>query len=394
MKRLLKITFDAFIFSFIPIVSWFALGLLVDENLVNVFTLTYPIQFIYGLLRSIFAVGANIHKEKNNDKNIVMSSMIVGTIVSLIIFGLIAINIDSYITFMNMDINTYHNFTIYSVIQLYLQLIFSFIIEKLYYEDKNTLANKYMLSFNLLNLIVLIITSIIFKNQFYIILITLLSIFIYLVYIFIRQFDKFDFKFKLIPLIKYESVDICDKIFFFLIYVFGISNTASFGIEYITAMNFVTLLTDTQWDAFDAISTVAKIDISKKCFNYKQHLKNAYKLLGILFISITLLFILMLPFKQVNLTIVFIYIAIEVFSFLIYPAYIIKTYFLQLEHSSIKTTTNKFITSVLRTSLSFLKTPFCTGIGQVCSCIYQFITINIIFKNNYKIEKNGTIIRK
>ncbi len=40
------------------------LGLLVDKNLVNVFTLTYPLQFIWALMKSIFATGANISKEK------------------------------------------------------------------------------------------------------------------------------------------------------------------------------------------------------------------------------------------------------------------------------------------------------------------------------------------
>ena len=46
MKRLLRISFNSAIFSLILILSWFMLGLLVDKNLVNVFTLTYPLQFI------------------------------------------------------------------------------------------------------------------------------------------------------------------------------------------------------------------------------------------------------------------------------------------------------------------------------------------------------------
>ena len=35
MKRLLKISFDSLFFSFIPIISWFILGMLVDKNLIN-----------------------------------------------------------------------------------------------------------------------------------------------------------------------------------------------------------------------------------------------------------------------------------------------------------------------------------------------------------------------
>ena len=55
MKRLLRIASNSAIISFIPIISWLCLGLLVDKNLVNVFTLTYSLQFILELLKSIFA---------------------------------------------------------------------------------------------------------------------------------------------------------------------------------------------------------------------------------------------------------------------------------------------------------------------------------------------------
>ena len=92
MKRLLKISFDLSLLSFIPIVSWFLLGIIVDKNLINIFTLTYPLQFIYYILSSVFSTGANISKEKDNNKNAVMSGMFIGTIVSTIIFLVVLIN--------------------------------------------------------------------------------------------------------------------------------------------------------------------------------------------------------------------------------------------------------------------------------------------------------------
>ena len=112
MKRLLKIGFDLSLLSFIPVISWFLLGIIVDKNLINIFTLTYPLQFIYYILKSIFSTGANINKEKDNNQNAVMSGMFIGTIISIIIFSIILINIDNYINFMNMDIHTYKIFTI------------------------------------------------------------------------------------------------------------------------------------------------------------------------------------------------------------------------------------------------------------------------------------------
>lgn len=394
MKRLLKVSFDSIIFSFIPILSWFMLGLLVDKDLINVFSLTYPIQFIWYIMCSIFGVGPNIYKEKHNDKNVVMTSMIIGIIVGFLVFGILALNIDNYINFMNMNVSIYHNFALYSVIQLYIQLIFVFILQKLYYEDKNDLANKYTLSLNLFNFIVLIICSLIFDSQVYIIVITLITLFLFVLFIFIREANKFKFSFHLSDFIKYDSVDICNSLFFFIIFLFGISNATSYGVEYIAALNFVALITDTQWDGFGAISTVAKIDIARGCFNYKEHKKNAYKLLVILLLTILLLFTVMYPLYNPNFILVIIYFLFELVNFLIYPIYRIKTCFLQLEYSSLITTSNKCISSVFRTCLSFLKTPFCTGIGQVCSSLYQFITINFLFHKNYKINDAGVVVRK
>ena len=42
---------------------------------------------------------------------------------------------------------------------------------------------------------------------------------------------------------------------FFLIYLFGLSNALEFGEKYTVALNFVALITDTQWDSFDAITS-------------------------------------------------------------------------------------------------------------------------------------------
>ena len=51
MKRLLKISFDSLFFSLMPILQWFLLGLLIDKNLINVFSITYPLQFMYSLIK-------------------------------------------------------------------------------------------------------------------------------------------------------------------------------------------------------------------------------------------------------------------------------------------------------------------------------------------------------
>lgn len=394
MKRLLKIGFDLSLLSFIPVISWFLLGIIVDKNLINIFTLTYPLQFIYYILKSIFSTGANINKEKDNNQNAVMSGMFIGTIISIIIFSIILINIDNYINFMNMDIHTYKIFTIYSVLQLFISLEFAMILNKLYYEEKNILANKYSLIFNLLNFIVLIVVSLITKNQIVIITTTLIPLALFTMYIYIKNSDKFKLQLDIIKCIKYDSVELFNNIAFFLIFLFGLSNALEFGEQYAIALTFVALITDTQWDTADAIVIAATIDISKNNFNYKYHISNAYKLLGILFLTTLFMFVCLYGFYDLDFKITMVYFSFEIVNFMIYPIYRIKTCYLQLEWSAFKTTSNKICASILRMIISLFKTPFCTGIGQVCSSIYQFISVSIFFKLNYNVDKIGNVKSK
>ena len=323
-----------------------------------------------------------------------MSGLFIGTIIAIIIFSIILLNIEHYIIFMNMNVQTYKIFTIYSILQLFISLEFAMILDKLYYEEKNKLANKYSLIFNMLNFIVLIMTSLITKNQVIIVVITLIPLFLFTFYIFIKNSNKFILNLNILKCIKYDSVELFNSIAFFLIFLFGLSNALDYGEKFTNGLTFVALITDTQWDTTDAIITVATIDISKDRFNYKQHKKDAYKLITILLITSLIMFILLYRFYNLDLIITLIYFSFEIINFVIYPIYRIKTCYLQLEWSVVKITSNKILACVLRLFMSFLKTPFCTGIGQICSSIYQLITVSIFFKLNYKIDKNGNEIYK
>lgn len=394
MKRLLRISFDLSLLSFIPIISWFLLGIIIDKNLINIFTLTYPLQFIYYIFKSIFSTGANINKEKDGNNDATMSGLVIGSILSTLVFGIILFNIDDYISFMNMDISIYKTFAIYSILELYISLEFSFILNKLYYEEKNALANKYSIIFNLLNFILLIATSLITKNQTVIVIATIIPLFIFTLILIIKNSDKFKLKLDILKCIKYDSVELFNNIAFLLIFLFGLSNALEYGDKYALALTFISLITDTQWDTFDAIVTSATIDISKNCFNYKQSIKNAYKLLGILFSSSLLMFIILYSFYDLDFVITMIYFSFEIINFILYPIYRTKTCYLQLEWSSFKITSNKIVASALRMFLSLLKSPFCTGIGQVSSSIYQFITVSLFFKLNYRVDDSGNVISK
>lgn len=386
MKRLLKISFDSLFFSLMPILQWFLLGLLIDKNLINVFFITYPLQFMYSLIKSIFGVAPNIQAEKESNKNSVMSGLVLGIFFTFLIFGLFAINVDNFIRFMNMDVQIYHNFCLFSIAQLGLHGIFAIMIEKLYYEEKNTTANVHTILFNTISIISLVIFSLITKNQVIIISGVLLTILMYLIIMFILEFNEFKMDFRVFRSIKYDSVDALDSVLFFFIYFFGLSNASTYGVEYLAALNFVALITDCQWDSFAAINEAAKIDLAKNKYDNRKSLKNAYCLLFILYSAIFLMFIIMYNGYELNLGLVAIYLSVEIFDLAIYPIYSLKTCYLNLEYSSVKMTTNMFIASGIRVIASFLPTPFCTSLGQLVSSIYQLVTTNIYMKKFKKIK--------
>ncbi len=52
------------------------LALVVGDNRVaNVFSITYPLQFVWAIIKSFFGTGANIRKEKEKDENVVGNSI-------------------------------------------------------------------------------------------------------------------------------------------------------------------------------------------------------------------------------------------------------------------------------------------------------------------------------
>mgnify|MGYP006910847993 FL=1 len=393
MKRLLKISFDSLFFSLMPIIQWFLLGLLVDKNLINVFSITYPLQFMYSLIKSIFGVAPNIQAEKESNKNSVMSGLVLGIFFTFLIFGLFAINVGSFISFMHMDVHVYHNFCLFSIAQLGLHGIFTIMIEKLYYEEKNTTANVHTILFNTISIISLVIFSLITKNQVIIISGVLLIILMYLIIMFILEFNEFKMDFRVFRSIKYDSVDALDSVLFFFIYFFGLSNASTYGVEYLAALNFVALITDCQWDSFAAINEAAKIDLAKNKYDNRKSLKNAYCLLFILYSTIFLMFVIMYNKYELNLGLVAIYLSVEIFDLALYPIYCLKKCFLTLEYSSIKMTFNKFVASGIRVIASFLPTPFCTSLGQMVSSIYQLITANIYMKKFKKSKEKKYELR-
>lgn len=398
MNRLFRISFDTFLTSVTPILGWFLIGILVDKNLINTFTLIYPMQFVISAIHSVFGTGANISSIRDNNKNSVFSGFILGTLLGILILGSVVLNIDKYILFMNMQIEIYRIFAIYAVIQMFLQLLLNLSLCKLYYENDNKRANKYSFFFNLINFLSLTIISIVTKNQIIITSISLIATTIFTLIMIFRTVKITCLKINLRNCIKYDSVYLFAEISMLIIYIFGFKNAFNFGEKYILATSFATLITDTQWDISYAIKTVAQIDITKKIFSYKQHIKNSRKLIYILILSTFIMGIILYPSYKSDLIATSIIVSIELISLYLYPVYITKLTFIQLEYSTIKATISKQIANIVRIFCSFIPSPFCTSFGLAVSVIYQLsYTHYIVKKNKLNLEmindaKENTIV--
>jgi len=397
MKQLFQIGLDLALASLNPIISWFMLSLILDSRLINVFSITYPLQFVWLMLRDIFGVGANLVSIKVRNSKIVDAGIFTGLIFSGIIFGLVALNIDKFIIFMNADPSVYRDFCFYIMLQLWIQLVFCIILDKLYYQDKNKIANKYSLTFNLLNFIVLIGTSFLTKNSKIIISATLLTIFAFTLFVFIREVRRVSFRFNILRSIKINSMDFGENLILFFVYLFGIGKAFSFGEEYALAITFVTLITDIQWDVATAIQVKAKIDTTKKRMNFPKSYKNSYALIFVLILSSIIAFVSMKNFYDLNLGISIIFVIIEYSAFLLYPQYRLKLDFIQLKFSAKIATFIKSSAMAFRLLLVIVFspiTPFALSIAQVSAQLYQVIFVNLVFSRRYKILSTGRAIRK
>lgn len=382
MQRLLRISFNNFVFSLVPIAVWFVIGLIVDERLVNVFSLTYPMQYICLILVSLFSTGPNINETKDKNKGAAFSGFLSGVLVGGIIFLLVILNLDAYLKFLNVEDGIYKNYLLLSLVVLYLTFTFKMLMERLYFVHKEKQANKFMLAFSMIYAVSFIGMALISKDTMQIILVPLISLALYVFCVGIciaKDYCK-KFTFKLCKWFKYESSDIVMNGLMFLIYLFGISNSIEYGMVYMVALNFTTLITDMQWDSYESIATVAKIDISKRVFDYKKSLKNSYKLLLILMLTSFVMFLATIRFYEVDMKVFLIYLGLELFYFLVYPIITLKICYLQIEWSPFKTTLNRMVALLLWFLISFIPTPYCLYIGQMIFAIYQIATYGWMYK--------------
>ncbi len=397
MKRYFSISLTGFIFSILNVASFILLGVITKNTAYSeIFSLTYPLQFVVPILLCFFCSASCIRANKENNKNCIDTGIILGLIAGVIIFGFIEIFVDRFILFMNMSPEIYHNFTIMAIGQIFFTFVICMLTDKMYFLGFDRKANLCKLGFIVLNLLTIVVSALATSEQIVIVLVNLISLFVYCAVLFGLTIKKFKFDFNILTNIKYESADIVSQILMLIIYLFGFSRAFSFGAEYVVAINFVNLVTDPQWDALGSVSTIAKIDISKNQYNFRRALK--YSSIITVFYMATSLILFFALFKtyQVALLLGLIFIAFQFFDMLVLSfVYNNIKVFIQLQYSPTKCTLINLLNHAIRTVLAIvILSPFNTVIAQiVCGIVTLPILLILLFKN-FKVSHDGFLVAK
>lgn len=368
MKKLLQIGLDTLLVSILPILMWITLGFILTRDIANVFSLTYPLQFFYALFEALFGKGANIAAKKMNDERIVDSNIVLGIILVGILTLLVVFNVDSYIFLMSMDRVIYHEYCIYAITWMYFSFIMAIVTQKLYFKNENVKANKINILFNVANFISIICLSIVAKNNVAIFITLAIDLCIMLI-VLIKNIEITKLVFKAGKSIKYSSFSLFRNVTMFITYLIGFKTSFSFGTAYLATINVESLTTDTQWDILYSVDTVSKIDMANNKFDYKESLRNAYKLTFMLISSSIVMNLVLFWYFKPKLSVLIVLLLIQYVDMLLEPIKVMRINYLQLKDDNRQDNFVYALLRMIRVVCAFIPSVFCTYIGQFISMI-------------------------
>ncbi len=391
MKRLFQISLDILMTSALPVLLWIVLGMILRPEIANVFALTYPLQFVYMIFANVFAVGPNVTARKKKNNNVVFSNMMLGCLLVGVFTWFLTLNVDGYISLMNMEPEIYRNYCIYSIVLIFFSFVLQIISQKLYFEGKNKQSNIMNTIYHISNFLLIIILSM-YVSEKIAIWATLIIDAIIVGGFIIKYFRYRKFELLLWDNIRNTSFGILDSIGMVLIYGVGFWNSFSYGQKYIDAINFEELTTDTQWDMLEeAIDTTAKIDLTSKTFNYRKSLKNAYKFVFILIGTILIVDAMLYWYYRPELWILSILVGVQIIDMLLRPLIGLRWNYLQIKDNSMKHNVVFLGIRFVTVLASFLPTAFCTYIGQLLTAGLEYIYAKIKCRNvkEFKLGKRN-----
>lgn len=393
LKKLFSVGFMKFFSSFIPILTWMLIGVILDNpNVTNVFTITYPAQFIYIILINIFVYGNLVKNKKENqeDLNEFSCGVIIGFLVYLIIHIVCILNVDTLLRFMNVEVEVYKSFTIYALTYLLFNFLLYSYIYLCYYQNKDREAFLINIIYEIIRISSILIPCLIFKDKTIAILISISCLAIYMVILTCRYLKIKKFSFHIFKGIKFTAASIVNDGIMLLIYFVGFSRVFAYDVNYANAINLMNLTTDTQWDIeADALSVVYDISAANGSYHKdRRKIKMAASIFSIVVISSSILMALCLyQYYGIKLQYFLWPFAMELCCMFAYTHYKMKLSYINIQSPGKRNVLNMLIQKCLRyvVSISVIH-PYALTIALAVGTLYHLVSWSLIYKSVLKKE--------
>jgi len=389
MKRAIKLAIGYSMHSLIPIISWWIWGILKDPDYVSVFTLTYPLQFIWSTILLIFGYGFQTYvlkQEKESTKeSLAISGLAIGSALYIIAFVILAFFAVDFKNLMGYVDDKYTIPCVYSILTFILSGIASLLSAYYNFKEDYSKGEKILIKYNLINYTILVMNILIFKNE---IVVITLSIAISSLYIFskllkevISNRKNIRLSINIIEPMKLVLVELAEQLGLFVTYIFGIGNLATNNFSIIITFSVWTEVIDWIWDAQSNVApTMVRIDTATEKFNFRKSVTELLKL-DIIFIALIITQLAILyPFIHFDIKWILIFALFDVTDLLIHTLRVTIINYLSTKGDNKIIALQELIGYVIRASITIgIPTLLAMFIAQLVAGAYKTISSLIIY---------------
>ena len=397
MKKLFSIASTDCIQSILPILMWYVLGIAYkDTDYFNVFTLTYPFQFIMQLVLGLIIVGTIKYEKKNKAENndYAYSSLIISLIIFSIFVGIVTLNIDEILKYLNTALK-YKNVYIFGLLCMMFDIFVIGVSRIEQYKEQDKSAFIISVKYYTYKILSIIIVRALVKENNLALVITLIFIAVYILILGVTKIKIHKFRLNVFKGLKYQISGSVSDIAMFIIYFVGLQKVVSGSPSFLTAYNIAAMCTDTQWDIlYSAIDTNTSIEVCNNTYdkNIKKLLKSSVLYSIILFLSSLAMIVINHIINPFDVRAAINILLIECIWF---PCYAMKYVFeswLKLEYNGVWLVIIPLVIYIIRTFASFvILSKYALSLGVLIAAILGYTSITILYtiKRKGRINKNG-----
>lgn len=387
MKRLLFVGLSLSLGSFMPILSWVLMSLVYNEpEFSNGMTYTYPYQFIFMFLVSIFATGQLKNESRNNKTDDGSKIGIILVFILMLLLSILSIcNIGFISSFIGFSSSVSNSAFKYGLIALCIDWAGLCYTNMLQYKNNDKLAAKLIVIWYVVKISSILITSLSVFNYItgpiFVLVIQFINL---MIYTFLYGVPK-RIRFRLTDGIKYSLDSLASCPAMAIIYIFGLHTMGTTDIAVLSAFNAVVLCTDTQWDIqSSAIETVVTGIICDKKFEnnrLKVFMNSVLYSFVLLLSSCILMLIYIIIDPSIALNHMFIIFAWEMCLFVIWGISCTMDIYIAINNPCVWIIVFTAIKYIFRITVQFIiVSPYSTSIAVALSGLVDMVLTYMLYR--------------